>query len=60
MVPPGPLRDAFLDLHAELLDPDWWCGVQERIRARELVDTFPYPAERRLRDEGRGVRGAGE
>jgi isocitrate dehydrogenase kinase/phosphatase len=60
MVPPGPLRDAFLDLHAELLDPDWWCGVQERIGAGELVDTFPYPAERRLRDEGRGVRGAGE
>ena len=50
MVPAGPLRDAFMEAHAELLDPDWWCGVQERVRAGELVDTFPYPKERRLRD----------
>jgi isocitrate dehydrogenase kinase/phosphatase len=49
MVPTGPLRDAFLDVHAELLDPDWWCAVQDRVSAGELVDTFPYPAERRLR-----------
>ena len=49
MVPAGPLRDTFLDVHAELLDPDWWCAVQDRVRAGELVDTFPYPAERRLR-----------
>ena len=50
MVPLGPLRDAFLDVHAELLDPDWWCAVQARVSAGELVDTFPYPNERRLRD----------
>lgn len=48
MVPPGRLRDVFLDAHAELLDPEWWCGVQEQVRAGELVDTFPYPRERRL------------
>ena len=59
MVPAGSLRDAFLDAHAELLDPDWWCAVQERVSAGELVDTFPYPAERRLRDAGRGMRDAG-
>jgi isocitrate dehydrogenase kinase/phosphatase len=49
MVPPGPLRDAFLDVHGDLFDPEWWCGVQARVRAGELVDTFPYPRERRLR-----------
>jgi isocitrate dehydrogenase kinase/phosphatase len=49
MVPEGPLRDAFMDAHKDLLDARWWCAVQERIRAGELVDTFPYPATRRLR-----------
>jgi isocitrate dehydrogenase kinase/phosphatase len=49
MVPAGPLRDAFLDAHGDLLDPAWWCAVQERVSAGELVDTFPYPRERRFR-----------
>jgi isocitrate dehydrogenase kinase/phosphatase len=49
MVPDGPLRDAFLAVHRDLLDADWWCAVQDRVRAGELVDTFPYPAHRRLR-----------
>ena len=48
MVPEGPLRDAFLTAHRDLLDADWWCAVQDRVRAGELVDTFPYPAHRRL------------
>jgi isocitrate dehydrogenase kinase/phosphatase len=49
MVPGGPLRDAFVDVHSDLFDPDWWCTVQDRVRNGELVDTFPYPAARRLR-----------
>lgn len=49
MVPDGPLRDAFVDAHGDLLGPDWWCTVQERVRNGELVDTFPYPTARRLR-----------
>jgi isocitrate dehydrogenase kinase/phosphatase len=49
MVPNGPLRDAFIDAHGDLLDAEWWCQVQERVRNGELVDTFPYPAARRLR-----------
>jgi isocitrate dehydrogenase kinase/phosphatase len=48
MVPSGPLRDAFLAAHRDLLEPEWWRTVQERVRAGELVDTFPYPAHRRL------------
>jgi isocitrate dehydrogenase kinase/phosphatase len=48
LVPAGPLRDAFMAHHAELLDPRWWRDVQARIRAGELVDVYPYPAKRRL------------
>lgn len=48
MVPPGPLRDVFLDAHRELLDPGWWRGIQDRLRAGEMFDTFPYREERRL------------
>lgn len=49
LVPNGALRDAFRAAHGDLLDADWWCTVQERVRGGELVDTFPYPAHRRLR-----------
>ena len=52
LLPPGRLRDVFLDHHGDLLDPAWWRGVQERLRAGELVDTFPYPTARRLRRPG--------
>jgi isocitrate dehydrogenase kinase/phosphatase len=48
LVPPGHLRDVFLDAHGDLLDARWWCAVQERVRAGELVDTYPYPRERRF------------
>ena len=48
MVPNGPLRESFLDAHGELLEAEWWRSVQDRVRAGELVDTFPYPAQRRL------------
>ena len=44
----GAARDAFLDAHADLLSPRFWCAMQERIRAGEFPDFFPYPAARRL------------
>jgi len=44
----GRLRDAFLDAHGELLAPRFWREMQERIRAGEFPDFFPYPASRRL------------
>jgi isocitrate dehydrogenase kinase/phosphatase len=48
----GALREAFLDAHADLLTPRYWLGVQERIRAGEFPDFFPYPAARRLHRPG--------
>jgi isocitrate dehydrogenase kinase/phosphatase len=49
LVPPGASGEAFLAEHRDLLDPDWWRSVQERLAAGELFDTFPYPDGKRLR-----------
>jgi isocitrate dehydrogenase kinase/phosphatase len=58
LVPPGGLREAFLDAHADLLDPAFWQDVQRRLAAREVVDVFPYRREARLqRNERRRERG---
>ena len=58
LVPDGPLREVFLAAHAELLEPEWWRSIQERLREGELFDFYPYPRERRLRvAEGRPVGG---
>ncbi|MBM4394612.1 MAG: bifunctional isocitrate dehydrogenase kinase/phosphatase [Deltaproteobacteria bacterium] len=45
---PPRLRDAFMDLHADLFGTAYWTGMQERLRSGDLPDVFPYPAERRL------------
>jgi isocitrate dehydrogenase kinase/phosphatase len=54
LVIPGPLGDAFLSAHADLLTPEFWRRMQELAREGELADVFPYRAERRLRDVGMG------
>ena len=46
--PPAPYRDAFLEAHAEIFDVNWWRDMQERQRAGEMVDFYPYDEERRL------------
>jgi isocitrate dehydrogenase kinase/phosphatase len=48
LVPPGRLRDAFLESHGDLLDLDFWQGVQRRLAEGEVVDVFPYRREARL------------
>ncbi len=37
------------DVHPELFDPDWWLGIQARIRAGESLDVPPYNNQARLR-----------
>ena len=54
MIPPGPLREAFLEAHRDLLDADWWCAMQERARTGEVPNTFPYAPSRRLGFETAG------
>ncbi len=45
---PDGLREAFLEAHAELLTPGFWRAMQERHRAGEIVDIFPYHQRHRL------------
>jgi isocitrate dehydrogenase kinase/phosphatase len=42
LVPPGEVRDAFLEAHGDLLDVGFWHRVQQRLGAGEVVDVFPY------------------
>ncbi len=48
LVPAGPLRDAFLEAHADLLTVGFWREMQRRQSAGEIPDFFPYPRCRRL------------
>jgi isocitrate dehydrogenase kinase/phosphatase len=48
LVPPGPLRDVFLEAHRDLLDLRFWQNVQQRLSRGEVVDVFPYRREARL------------
>ncbi len=43
------VREVFLEAHGDLLDVEFWTCMQDRIRAGEIMDVFPYPRERRLR-----------
>jgi len=45
----GELRAAFEREHADLFDPAFWRGMQERHRRGEVIDFFPYGEARRLR-----------
>jgi isocitrate dehydrogenase kinase/phosphatase len=48
LVPRGPLRDVFLARHGDLLTPEFWTRMQERVDAGEVPDSFPYRAARRF------------
>jgi isocitrate dehydrogenase kinase/phosphatase len=39
---PPEVREAFLHAHADLLDPDYWCGVQEDLRRGRVRVRLPY------------------
>ncbi|MBS7777293.1 bifunctional isocitrate dehydrogenase kinase/phosphatase [Acidovorax sp. CCYZU-2555] len=42
------VREVFLQHHADLLEPAFWQGHQQRIRAGHMHDVFPYERERRF------------
>jgi isocitrate dehydrogenase kinase/phosphatase len=48
LVPRGPLRDVFLARHGDLLTPEFWTRMQERVAAGEVPDSFPYRTARRF------------
>jgi isocitrate dehydrogenase kinase/phosphatase len=44
----GTAREAFLEAHRDLLGIRFWLATQEEIRTGDVLDVFPYPANRRL------------
>jgi isocitrate dehydrogenase kinase/phosphatase len=46
---PGPLKQAFLEAHGDLLRVDFWYRMQKAHGEGRILDVFPYPSERRLR-----------
>jgi len=45
---PERLRDVFVATHGDVLTAAFWRGMQERHRAGEVVDLFPYRHNQRL------------
>lgn len=45
---PGGLTPVFHERHPEIADLAFWIEVQERVRSGEIIDIYPYPANRRL------------
>lgn len=44
----GPIRDAFIAHHGEILTAEWWRGVQARLAADEVLEVLPYANTRRI------------
>jgi isocitrate dehydrogenase kinase/phosphatase len=45
------LREVFVRHHPEVFTAEFWREHQERHRAGEIADVYPYPASRRLRPD---------
>ena len=52
LIPGDRLRGTFLGAHSDLLAPEFWSGVQQRLAAGEIFDFFPYKQARRLHRDG--------
>jgi isocitrate dehydrogenase kinase/phosphatase len=55
----GAARQVLLDAHGCLFDPAYWREMQARLAAGEIVDVFPYDAERRLHPGPEAPGGSG-
>ena len=45
----GDLKDLFLQEHSDLFEVDFWHQIQAQMKARTIMDIFPYEQSRRLR-----------
>ncbi len=43
LFPTERLDALFLELHRDLIDPNWWTARQDEIRRGDQPDLFPYP-----------------
>ncbi len=48
VTPQPQLRQLLFQAHPELLDADFWCDKQQKIKAGFVEDIFPYPPEQRF------------
>ncbi len=48
---PERAREEMMKQHGDLFHPQFWRDTQEKLRAAELPDVFPYGPERRLMPE---------
>ncbi len=48
---PGPMGEAFLKVHGDLLQVEFWRRMQAMQAAGEVVDFFPYRQSRKLRKD---------
>lgn len=42
------IKRRFTELHGELFDPEYWKGLQQEIRAGQVMDVFPYRRKKRF------------
>jgi isocitrate dehydrogenase kinase/phosphatase len=45
---PEPAREVLMKRHGDLFQPAFWRATQEKLRAGDLPELFPYAQERRL------------
>lgn len=45
------VKQHFWEYHNNLFNPDYWKGIQEKIKKGELLHAFPYPKEIRFRPD---------
>jgi len=41
----------FIENNPELFDPEYWSGIQSKLKKGELIHAFPYPESMRFRPE---------
>lgn len=46
---PEPLRTIFTEAHGDLFGVEFWTTMQQRYRAGEIIDIFPYKERKRFR-----------
>ena len=56
---PAPLRKVMEGVHGRLFAVEFWQELQERTRAGEILDFFPYGQEKRFRKTGARGEGRG-
>ncbi len=54
---PDAARASLLERHADLFRPEFWRDMQEKLRAGEIPEVFPYKTERRLSSSLASVAG---